>query len=55
MIYLRYRTDLSVVKLWILTAKRSRDELQEPVQRNFVNVIGNSFIFMQENARVHAA
>jgi transposase len=49
------RTDLVVIRNGGLTARRYIDEILKPQVIPRANVIGQNFIFMQDNARPHIA
>jgi transposase len=49
------RTGLYVVNGGTLTAVRYRDKILAPIVRPFACATGKTFLFMQDNARVHTA
>ena len=49
------RTELHIIRNGSLTALRYRDEILQPLVRLYAGAIGDSFLFMDDNARPHRA
>ena len=45
------RTDLQVLDRGAMTAQRYRDEVLEPIVRQYAGAVGEGFILMHDNAR----